>query len=75
MEASSDRLARLIAERCFNGCLPAYPNEVLSAVILCVPCLRDATEADAQAFANSLFLAIVERVIAQVASSKAEIAN
>jgi hypothetical protein len=75
IETSSDELVRLIAERCFGGRLPHYPDEIVAAVVKCMPCVRDASEAETQQFVNLLLLAICERIIAQTATDKAGFAN
>jgi hypothetical protein len=75
MESDADRLAQAIAERCFGGRLPHCPSEICSAVVQCIPCVRDADEESTQMFVSLLLLALVERLIAQTHSDKVEFQN
>ena len=66
-----DDLVDALEERCFGGQLPPFPNEIVSAVLSCVPCLRDADGRSSQAFADALHLAISQRLKAKKANEEA----
>ena len=49
-------LVSLIAEKVFAGVLPPCPSVIISAFLVAVPALREAPEAEQQAFADELLL-------------------
>jgi hypothetical protein len=57
-----DSFVNLLEKEVFNGTLPPFPNEIVAAVLVCVPYVRNLTEAEQQDLANALYLALCRRI-------------
>jgi hypothetical protein len=75
MDSDFDKLAQLIADKCFHGALPPYPEIIRDSAMECVECLREADRAHRQYIAEHLLTALTERITAQSVAADSQFKN